>query len=136
MLLGASSRILMAYMSDDELDALLKITAAKKDLDRGTLDRELVRFRRQGYAMSRGQRVPGLTAIAVPLFNINGEAQHSLALTGPSVRVDPRDHEFAEILINAGRDLSTRLGASPDAVEHQPAKIFPKNRGTRSNRVQ
>jgi IclR family KDG regulon transcriptional repressor len=133
MLLGASSRILMAYMSKDELDALLKITAAKTDLDRGALDRELVRFRRQGYAMSRGQRVPGLTAIAVPIFDIKGEARHSLALTGPSVRVDPRDHEFAEILMNAGRDLSTRLGASPETADHQPpTTVLPKKRGPRS----
>ncbi len=117
MLLGASSRILMAYMTKEELDAVLKVTAAKVDLDRAALDRELSRFRRQGYALSRGQRVPGLTAIAVPIFDINGRVQHSLALTGPSIRVDPRDLEFVEILMAAGRDISTRLGASPAVLQ-------------------
>lgn len=117
MLLGASSRIIMAHMSADELEKVLKVTTAGQPaFDRAALDRELARFRRQGYALSRGQRVPGLTAIAVPIFDINGHVPYSLALTGPSVRVDPRDLDFAEILMAAGRDLSNRLGASPTAV--------------------
>ena len=35
-------------------------------------------------------------------------------MTGPSVRVDPRDQELADIMIAAGRDISNRLGASPE----------------------
>jgi hypothetical protein len=57
--------------------------------------------------------VPGLTAIAVPIFDIEGRVRHSLALTGPSVRVDPRDHELAEVMTAAGREISSRLGAAP-----------------------
>lgn len=117
MLLGASNRVLMAYMSEAELDKVLKVTAADRpDFDRVALERELARFRRQGYALSRGQRVPGLTAIAVPIFDIQGHVPYCLALTGPSVRVDPRDNEFAEILMAAGRETSSRLGASPSAM--------------------
>ncbi len=114
LLNGASSRILMAHMPDAELERVLKVTAAGvKDFDRAAFDRELARFRRQGYALTRGQRVPGLTAIAVPVFEIDGQVRNCLALTGPSVRVDPRDLEFAEIMIATGRDLSNRLGAQP-----------------------
>jgi DNA-binding IclR family transcriptional regulator len=114
MFLGASSRILMAHMELAELDRVLKVTAAGVDFDRPAFDRELARFQRQGYALSRGQRVSGLTAIAVPLFDINGRVPHCLALTGPSVRIDPRDLDLAEIMMAAGRDISTRLGASPE----------------------
>jgi DNA-binding IclR family transcriptional regulator len=117
MLLGASSRILMAHMTKEELETLLEVTAAGVALDRAALDRELARFRRQGYALSRGQRVPGLTAIAVPIFDIDCRVEHSLALTGPSVRVDPHDIDFAEILRDAGRDISNRFGANP-AILH------------------
>lgn len=129
MLLGASSRILMAYMAQDELDALLKVTAAKSNLDRAALDKELTRFRRQGYALSRGQRVPGLTAIAVPIFDIDGRVQYSLALTGPSIRVDPKDLDLVDILIAAGKDISTRLGASPAVLDEaavQPSASAPR----------
>ena len=115
LFLGASSRIILAHMETAEVDRVLKVTAAgRKDFDRAAFDRELARFRKQGYALSRGQRVPGLTAISVPLFDIKGDVRHSLALTGPSVRVDPRDHDLAEIMMAAGREISTRLGASPE----------------------
>jgi DNA-binding IclR family transcriptional regulator len=114
MFLGASSRILLAHMETEELDRVLKVTSAGADFDRATFDRELTRFRRQGYALTRGQRVSGLTAIAVPIFDINSRVPYCLALTGPSVRVDPRDLDLAEIMIAAGRDISTRLGASPE----------------------
>jgi DNA-binding IclR family transcriptional regulator len=111
--LGAASRIMMAYMAADELERVLK-SNAEPDFDRAAFDRELARYRRQGYAITRGQRVPGLTAIAVPIFDMKGEVRYSLALTGPSVRIDPRDQELADVMIAAGRDISTRLGASPE----------------------
>jgi len=113
LFLGAAGRVVMAYMAPEELDRVLKANAPA-DFDRTALDRELTRFRRQGFGLTRGQRVPGLTAIAVPIFDMDGRVPHSLALTGPSVRVDPRDSELAEIMIAAGRDVSTRLGASPE----------------------
>jgi DNA-binding IclR family transcriptional regulator len=114
LLLGASARVIMAYMEPDELERVLKANAKVAEIDRPALERELARFRKQGYALSRGQRVPGLTAISVPLFDINGKVRNSLSLTGPSIRVDPIDLDLAEIMMTAGRDISTRLGASPE----------------------
>ena len=114
MFLAASSRILMAYMEPDELEKVVAANAKSPDFDRAALMRELARFRRQGYALTRGQRVPGLTAIAVPIFDMEGKVRHCLALTGPSVRVDPRDQELVDIMVTAGRDISSRLGASPE----------------------
>lgn len=137
LLYGASSRILMAHMDEAELEKVLKVTAAGKDVDRAALDRELARFRRQGYALTRGQRVPGLTAIAVPIFEIDGQVRHCLALTGPSVRVDTMDLDFAEIMIAAGRDLSNRLGAQPVPMDEaqEPAEAAPKARAPRAARA-
>ncbi len=118
LLFGASSRILMAHMGEAELNAVLDKTTPNNEFDRPALDRELARFRRQGYALSRGQRVPGLTAIAVPIHGIDGIVRNCLALTGPSVRVDMRDLDFAEIMMTAGRDLSNRLGAQTPRDSH------------------
>ena len=114
LLLGASGRIMMAYMKPDVLEEVLKHNVRAPDFDRAAFDRELARFRRQGYGITRGQRVPGLTAIAVPIFDIRDEVRYSLALTGPSVRIDPRDAELVDIMVGAGRDISSRLGASPE----------------------
>lgn len=112
--LGASSRILLAFMEPEELDKVVKANMGGPDFDRAAFDRELSRFRRQGYAISRSQRVAGLTAISVPIFDIKGQVRHCLSLTGPSIRVDSRDQELADIMLAAGRDISTRLGASPE----------------------
>lgn len=115
MLLGAASRVLMAYMEPQELEQVLRVnTAGVDNLDRAAFDRELTRARRQGYAISRGTRVPGLTAIAVPIFDMSDRVPYCLAVTGPSVRIDPRDLELADIMMAAGRDISNRLGASPE----------------------
>jgi len=114
MFLGAASRILLAYMEPDELVSVLNANAKGLNYDRAAFDRELARFRRQGFALTRGQRVQGLTAMAVPIFGVHEQVRHSLALTGPSVRIDPRDQELADIMIAAGRDISNRLGASPE----------------------
>ena len=112
--LGASSRILLAYMESQDLERVVKANMSESNFDRAAFNRELTRFRRQGYAISRGQRVPGLTAIAVPIFDLHGAVRHCLALTGPSIRVDSLDQKLADILLAAGRDISTRLGASPE----------------------
>lgn len=115
LITGAASRIMMAYMEPAELESVLQANA-DPTLDRAALERELARFQRQGYALTRGQRVPGLTAIAVPIFDLQGKVRHSLALTGPSVRIDPKDHELADIMVAAGHDVSNRLGAAPAPV--------------------
>jgi DNA-binding IclR family transcriptional regulator len=135
LLMGASSRILLAYMDAEELESVLKVTTAGQVIDRPALDRELARFRRQGYAITRGQRVAGLTAIAVPIFDISGKVRHCLALTGPSVRIDPQDLDLAEIMMAAGRDLSSRLGANPSGeadlkigTDHHAAMVQPAPR--------
>lgn len=114
LLVSASARILMAYMRPERLEQVLAANVRSNPFDRAAFDREVARFRRQGYGISRGQRVPGLTAVAVPIFDINNEVHYCLSLTGPSVRVDSRDQQLAQIMIAAGREISSRLGASPD----------------------
>ncbi len=133
LLLSASARVLMAYMTPELLEAALAANVRTPDFDRAAFDREIQRFRRQGYGISRGQRVAGLTAIAVPIFDIHDQVNYCLSLTGPSVRVDPRDHELAEIMMTAGRDISTRLGASPgnslDLKMLSEDEAAPRSRG-------
>lgn len=114
LLVSASARILMAYMRPERLEQVLAANVRSNPFDRAAFDREVARFRRQGYGISRGQRVPGLTAVAVPIFDINNEVHYCLSLTGPSVRVDSHDQQLAQIMIAAGREISSRLGASPD----------------------
>lgn len=113
---GATGRILLAFMDEAERERLLKTSPEAKGIDHAAFNREMTRFRRQGYSLSRGQRIAGMTAIAVPVFNADGEVRNCLALVGPSARFDSREVDFAEIMIAAGQDLSKRLGAHPSDV--------------------
>jgi DNA-binding IclR family transcriptional regulator len=107
---GAAGRILLAFVADDKRAALLKSIARSEKIDVAALTRDLDRCRRQGYALTSGQRVPGLTAISVPIHDRNNEVHHCVALSGPSVRVDGRVSEFVEIMMAAGAKISDRLG--------------------------
>ncbi|WP_354116132.1 IclR family transcriptional regulator C-terminal domain-containing protein [Bradyrhizobium sp. LA7.1] len=72
-------------------------SAVAEQVDPKELRADLARITQQGYACTSGQRIPGVTAISVPIFDINDEVRYSLALTGPSIRIDPRIAEFKRI---------------------------------------
>lgn len=107
---GAAGQALLAFMRDDKRASLLRSLARGKKAEITALATDLDRIRRQGYALTRGQRVPGLTAISVPIRDHNNDVQHCIALSGPSVRVDDRESEFIEIMVSAGAKISDRLG--------------------------
>jgi DNA-binding IclR family transcriptional regulator len=48
---------------------------------------ELARIRRLGYAMDRGEAVPGLTCIAAPVFDV-GVVEAAISVSGPARQVD------------------------------------------------
>ncbi|HYG91748.1 MAG TPA: IclR family transcriptional regulator [Azospirillum sp.] len=111
LLFGATGRLLMAYMSSEELEEVLRRSPQGSTIDRVALQRELERFRAQGYALTSGQRVPGVTAISVPIRDMKETVRYCLSLTGPSVRVDGSVPEFVQLMVNAGADISRRLGS-------------------------
>ncbi|MEI9805506.1 MAG: IclR family transcriptional regulator C-terminal domain-containing protein [Pseudolabrys sp.] len=120
LLFGASSRILMAYLDEAERDALLR--RLPRDVDRVQVERELSKFRTQGYALTRGQRVKGLTTVAVPVFDSRGRVEHCLAVTGPSVRMEMREQEMIDLMLAAGHELSKKYASATDDTPAEPAR--------------
>jgi IclR family transcriptional regulator, acetate operon repressor len=86
--LGASSRVTLAFSAPDVRDAVLgaPLAAMTPDsiTDRAALERSLDATRRDGFATSTGERVPGTNSIAVPLLGSDGYAVGSLAILWPS----------------------------------------------------
>ncbi|WP_342642089.1 IclR family transcriptional regulator [Rhodoligotrophos ferricapiens] len=121
LLHGATGKALLAYRTPEELDAIIKASPGGDRIDRKSLDEELKLVRERGYALTSGQRVQGITAIGVPLRDMKEEVHHSLALTGPSIRMDPRIEEFAQIMLAAGAEISSRLGSilSSRTIPHE-----------------
>jgi IclR family transcriptional regulator, KDG regulon repressor len=83
---GASGCVLLAFMPDDQRDrSLTLLAAAVRDLDRQALEERLRMARRDGWAVSLGARLPGASAISVPVQS--DPLLLSLSVVGPSSRL-------------------------------------------------
>ena len=117
LLSGATGKLFMAHMAKAALDRVLKSAPGGRKIKRQALARELAGIRRQGYATSHGERVAGLSAVAVPLHGLDDAVTHCLSLTGPTVRMEKREPAFICIMLDAAATLSARLGGLARAAE-------------------
>ena len=72
---------------------------------------ELEQTRKRGYAVSRSELIEGAVAMAAPFFGSNGRVSGSLAVFGPTVRLDnARVTETSAMLVEESKALSRALG--------------------------
>lgn len=115
---GATGKGILAFLPDSVITEVLASggpspITCKPVTDTPSLRRELARFRKQGYAITRGQRTPGAVGISAPVFDRNGNVLGALCLTIPETRFDERkESTFAQALMEQGRHLSAALGFS------------------------
>ncbi len=122
LLYGASGKILLAYMDEAELSQVLQGVRDAETIDRPALTKQLKRFRKQGYALTSGERVLGVSALSVPLSDVDGAVNHCLTLSGPTVRMERRMDEFVEVMLDAGAGISRKLGGPPVARRGDPPR--------------
>lgn len=104
---GATGKILLAYLEPKRID---QITAKMSSAEREAVRRQLERFRQQGYAHTKSERVAGVTAISVPIHDMEKRGHYSLSVTGPSVRIDLARVKLVPAMLSAGERLSAQLG--------------------------
>jgi len=81
------------------------------------LARQLDEIRAQGLSRAVDALLPGVSAMAAPVFDERGEIVLSLTAIGPSAVFDTRvDGVVATALRNAAAELSRRLGAGAQAA--------------------
>ena len=109
IVIGASGRVILAYM-ETHTEALTK-TESGTDIDRKAFVHELALIRRRGYAVSRNALIQGAVAVAAPFFAADGRVAGSVALFGPSARIDAACVKtYAALLIEQATALSRSLG--------------------------
>jgi DNA-binding IclR family transcriptional regulator len=105
---GASSKVLLS----DAPEALLARVAHRSpdgDKHLETLLRWAADVRRDGYAVSHGEREEGISAVAVPVTGRSGSVVAALALSGPTFRFTAdRVAEFSADLKLAAARMSER----------------------------
>jgi IclR family acetate operon transcriptional repressor len=113
---GAAGKTLLAYLPDQARDEVLRRLrlvrlTPETNTDRASLLKELKKVRRNGYAIGRGERIPGGTGVAVPVRGARDEVVASLAFSMPSSRYQPaRMPEYLGWLRKAADQISTALG--------------------------
>jgi DNA-binding IclR family transcriptional regulator len=109
-LLGSASKTLMAYMPSNELAPILASVARAAKRTYAELHAELARIRKQGYAVSHGERLIGLSAISAPIWDVNEQARYCITVNGPSVRIQKQEKEFIKLVMKGAADISLQYG--------------------------
>lgn len=117
MISSASGRIFGAYLPRQTVDALVEQELRNPDLPeawntRAKVDALFAEAGRCGLASVSGYHlVPGVTAVAAPVFNFRKEIVLAMLVVGVEGMLDPRpDGKVAGALRSACRALSARLG--------------------------
>ena len=83
LLHGATGKMLLACLPPSEFEQVWRATPPGKRPDRAKLEKDLALYRKQGFALTSSERVPGVTAISVPLYDVNGKVRYSLVSPAP-----------------------------------------------------
>lgn len=115
----ASGLLFCAYLPRDVVQPLLHAEQAAPGVrpagvDRG-FERLLAEVREQRLAQALDASVPGISALAAPVFDVGHRLVMSLTAIGPSAVFDARtDGAVAQALRRSADDLSRRLGFIAD----------------------
>jgi DNA-binding IclR family transcriptional regulator len=116
LLAGATSKVLLSQLSDEELELVMQFIKLEPITDHTITDKETFiagvrQARQQGYAITYGERLPGFIGMAAAVRNYTCPAV--LNILGPEIRLKPRLDEFLE-----------ELKSSADRVSQNITKIF------------
>ena len=116
---GASSKILAAFLPDDEIQAIIRERGLARlctntITDPTELAAELAKIRAQGYAQSIEETDPGGWGIATPIFKRGGEVAGSLGVAAPIQRYSvDLAQRYVVLCREACQTASLHLGARP-----------------------
>lgn len=111
LLLGSANKVLIAYMPKKEQTPIVTAMAKATKRTSAQVQAELAQVREQGYAISHGERLMGVTAISVPIKDVTGEVHYCLSVGGPTVRMQMHEKEFVKLARAAAADISRQFGA-------------------------
>jgi IclR family transcriptional regulator, KDG regulon repressor len=118
----AMGKCLLAYLSDQELDSIIRIhglptRASSTITNRAQLMEELEKVRRDQVATNVGENMEGVICVGAPVFNHEGRAVAALSISGPAVRMDQGMETIKKEIKRVALRLSILLGYSPDKID-------------------
>lgn len=109
--LGASGKILLAFLNKEAQDQVLSVLEEDYDFKVKDLREDLQDIYKKGYAFTKGERVLGSFAVSAPIFDEYGELMGSLTLAGPIQRLsEERENELITLLTSSAKEISEYFG--------------------------
>lgn len=112
---GSAGKVLLAFMPEDELEALLptldlRSMTSNTITDLGMLRAEIDATRARGTAFSRGERVVGGVGVSAPVLDERDHAVAAISVLGPADRIDDaRLAEFERLVRRTAESISARI---------------------------
>jgi IclR family KDG regulon transcriptional repressor len=111
---GASGKVLLAFIPEDQIKVIARGLTKAEALK---LFKDLKAIRKQSYAVSKNERVPGALSISAPIFSYSGNVVAGLTVSGPVERFSERAIEKnISLVARAGREISNKMGAKYPAL--------------------
>jgi DNA-binding IclR family transcriptional regulator len=113
---SASGKVMLAFMPLQQQKTIIKSTPMERLTPNTTTDpkalfQELDVIKKNGYALSEGERVEGVSCVAAPLFEPAGKVIGGITISGPMTRFsEQKIKEYAKLLMRVTRELSTSMG--------------------------
>jgi IclR family transcriptional regulator, KDG regulon repressor len=109
---GAGSQVLLAQLKDDELKTALKHLKLEKLTgltvsNNETLLARIQKIRKQGYAITCGERMPGAIGVAAPVRNY--VLPVALLIIGPECRMKDKTANIVDLLLTIADRISFNL---------------------------
>jgi IclR family transcriptional regulator, KDG regulon repressor len=112
----AIGKVHLAFDPEEQLKAMLPEQldryTSRTIVDRAALLEQLHSVARDGYSIDAGEFFEDVSSVAVPIRDYTRSVVGSLAIAGPAYRIpgDRISQELAPLVLEAGRELSHRLG--------------------------
>jgi DNA-binding IclR family transcriptional regulator len=113
----AVGKVLLSYLSENELDELIAEKGLPKKTDNTITDplqfkEQLATVKNQGYAIDEEENEKGIRCVAAPIFDGKGKAVASISVSGPAFRVTRKlvHNTVKKEVIKTASEISHLLG--------------------------
>lgn len=113
---SAAGKVLLAFQPEEKRTSIIEILNFNKFTEKTVTDptrlkKELRVIKDKGYAFDDEERELGVSCIAAPVFDFDGEVIAAISISGPTSRFDENSKQiFKESLLEITHDVSKQLG--------------------------
>lgn len=131
---GASSKILMAHLPEEEWDHIISKEGLKRYTphtltEAESLKAHLRQIRKRGVAFSDQEVDRDVRAVAAPILDPNGELIAGVSIAGPLYRISRRRvGELSKLVMEYSQKISSQLSKSSNIAARGGSKYIQKKR--------